>query len=142
MLRPCELAAHNAAVWKHGLLVHVPKGVVVEKPLYVRIASSVEGSALFWRLLVVADEQAEFTLIEEYSSSGPEVAAYSNAVAELFVASSESDAALFVYLSEVESDGTERYVTEGLLRALHRKESPAPVTYRATWPFRSFQIVV
>ena len=50
-------AAHNAAVWKHGLLVHVPKGVVLEKPLYVRVASSVEGGALFWRLLVVADEQ-------------------------------------------------------------------------------------
>ena len=47
-----KFAAHNAAVWKHGLLVHVPKGVVLEKPLYVRIASSVEGSALFWRLLV------------------------------------------------------------------------------------------
>src|SRR5262249_34637327 len=57
-----------------------------------------------------------------------------HAVAELFVAASEADAALFVYLSEVEADGTERYVTEGLLRALHRKESPAPPTYRTTWP--------
>ena len=33
-----KFAAHNAAVWKHGLLVLVPKGVVLEKPLYVRIA--------------------------------------------------------------------------------------------------------
>ena len=48
-----KFAAHNAAVWKHGLLVHVPKGVVVEKPLYVRISSSVEGGSLFWRLVVV-----------------------------------------------------------------------------------------
>ena len=31
-----KFAAHNAAVWEHGLLVHVPKGVVLEKPLYVR----------------------------------------------------------------------------------------------------------
>jgi predicted acyl esterase len=45
---------------------------------------------------------------------------------------------LFVYLSEVEPDGTERYVTEGLLRALHRRERPAPQSYRTTWPFRSF----
>ena len=50
-----KFAAHNAAEWKHGLLVHVPKGVVLEQPLYVRIANSVEGGSLFWRLLIVAD---------------------------------------------------------------------------------------
>lgn len=60
-------------------------------------------------------------------------------LADLWLASSEPDAALFVYLSEVEADGTVRYVTEGLLRALHRKESPAPENYRTAWPFRSFR---
>ena len=60
-------------------------------------------------------------------------------IADLWLASSEPDAAIFVYLSEVEPDGTVRYVTEGLLRALHRAESPAPDTYRTTWPFRSFR---
>ncbi len=59
-------------------------------------------------------------------------------IADLWIASSEPDAALFLYLSEIEADGTERYVTEGLLRALHRKEAPAPDTYRTTWPFRTF----
>jgi putative CocE/NonD family hydrolase len=62
-----------------------------------------------------------------------------HAIAELWITSSEPDAAIFVYLSEIEADGTVRYVTEGLLRAMHRKESPAPETYRATWPFRSFR---
>ena len=80
-----KFAAHNAAVWKHGLLVHVPKGVELAKPLYVRIASSVEGAALVWRLLVVAEEGARFSLIEEYSSSRPDLPAYTNAVAELHV---------------------------------------------------------
>ena len=32
-----KLTAHNAAVWQHGLLVHVPAGVELEKPLYVRV---------------------------------------------------------------------------------------------------------
>jgi putative CocE/NonD family hydrolase len=59
-------------------------------------------------------------------------------IADLWLSSSEPDAAIFAYLSEVEADGTPRYVTEGLLRALHRKESPPPETYRTTWPFRSF----
>jgi Fe-S cluster assembly protein SufD len=80
-----KFPAHNAAVWKHGLLVQVPKGVELDRPLYVRIASSVPGSALFWRLLVVAEEGSRFSLIEEYSSADRDLSAYSNAAAELFV---------------------------------------------------------
>jgi Fe-S cluster assembly protein SufD len=80
-----KFAAHNAAEWKHGLLVHVPKGVVLEQPLYVRIANSAEGGSLFWRLLVIAEDEARFSLIEEYASASPELSAYSNAVSELFV---------------------------------------------------------
>ncbi len=60
-------------------------------------------------------------------------------VADLWVEASEPDAALFLYLSEVEADGAVRYVTEGLLRALHRKEAEPPPEYRAAWPFRSFR---
>jgi uncharacterized protein len=59
-------------------------------------------------------------------------------VVSLWLASSEPDAAVFVYLSEVEADGTVRYVTEGVLRAIHRAEAPAPRDYRTTWPWRSF----
>jgi Fe-S cluster assembly protein SufD len=80
-----KFTAHNAANWQHGLLVRVPKGVVLEQPLYVRIANAVEGGSLFWRLLVIAEPESRFTLIEEYSSSTPGLAAYSNAVVELFV---------------------------------------------------------
>jgi len=80
-----KFVAHNAALWENGLLVHVPKGVVVEKPLYVRITNTVEGGALFWRLLVVADPESRFTLIEEYASQAPELSAYTNAAVELYV---------------------------------------------------------
>jgi Fe-S cluster assembly protein SufD len=77
-----KFAAHNAALWQHGLLVVVPKGVVLEKPLYVRIA--VTGQT-FWRLVVVAEEGARASLIEEYASPTADTEAYSNAVTELFV---------------------------------------------------------
>jgi Fe-S cluster assembly protein SufD len=80
-----KFTAHNAAEWRHGLLVHVPKGVRLEKPLYVRIASSADGGALFWRLVVVAEEGSDATLIEEYVSDSPDLAAYTNAVTELYV---------------------------------------------------------
>jgi Fe-S cluster assembly protein SufD len=80
-----KFAAHNAAEWQHGLLVHVRPDVVLEKPLYVRITNSADGGALFWRLLVVAEEGSRFSLIEEYTSSGPDVAGYTNAAAEIYV---------------------------------------------------------
>jgi len=59
-------------------------------------------------------------------------------VVSLWVESSEGDAAVFAYLSEVEADGRVRYVTEGVLRALHRQEAPAPRLERRTWPYRTF----
>jgi Fe-S cluster assembly protein SufD len=80
-----KFAAHNAAVWENGLLVVIPKGVVVEQPLYVRIANSVPNGSLFFRLLVIAEEGSSATLIEEYVSATSDVASYTNVVAELFV---------------------------------------------------------
>jgi Fe-S cluster assembly protein SufD len=80
-----KLSAHNAASWKHGLLVQVPAGMEIEKPLYVRVENATPEGALFWRLLVVAGEGARFTLIEESASASPELESYSNAVAEVFL---------------------------------------------------------
>ena len=80
-----KFAAHNAASWENGLLVHVPRGVELEKPLYVRIANAVDGGSLFWRLLVVAEPESRFTLIEEYVSATPELQAYTNAAVEIVV---------------------------------------------------------
>jgi Fe-S cluster assembly protein SufD len=80
-----KFAAHNAAAWKHGLLVHVPGGLELERPLFVRVVNAVDGGSLFWRLLVVAEEGSRFSLVEEYSSLLPEQTGYFNGVAELFV---------------------------------------------------------
>lgn len=57
----------------------------------------------------------------------------------LGVTSSQPDAGVFVYLSEVEADGTVRYITEGMLRARNRKTAPYPPEYRTCWPYRDFR---
>ncbi len=80
-----KFAAHNAASWKHGLLVHVPQGVVLEQPLYVRIPNPPDDGSQFWRLLIVAEPGSRFSLIEEYAGGSAEAAGYSNAVVEIFV---------------------------------------------------------
>jgi Fe-S cluster assembly protein SufD len=80
-----KFAAHNAALWQHGLLVHVPEGTELERPLYVRVANGVDGGSLFWRLLVVAEPRSRFTVIEEVASGSAELSGYANAAVEIVV---------------------------------------------------------
>ena len=90
-----KFAAHNAAEWKHGLLVRVPAGIELRQPLYVRVTNSVADAALFWRVLVVAEEGSRFSFIEEHASAAPDLPGYANSVAELFV----GDGAKLEYVS-------------------------------------------
>jgi Fe-S cluster assembly protein SufD len=80
-----KLRAHNAAVWQHGLLVHVPPGVELERPLYLRVASNVAGGSLFWRVLVVAEAGSRFTVVQELTSAAEDLEAYVNGVVEVVV---------------------------------------------------------
>ena len=50
-----KFAAHNAAMWTSGLLVHVPRGVVLEKPLH--------GSLLASTLAQSGANEPEFTWV-------------------------------------------------------------------------------
>lgn len=61
-----------------------------------------------------------------------------HAIARLTLASGETDAAVFAYVSEVDADGRSHYVTEGMLRALHRKTATPPANLACHWPYRSF----
>jgi Fe-S cluster assembly protein SufD len=90
-----KFAAHNAASWEHGLLVRIGPGVQLEQPLYVRIANSIEDGSLFWRMLVLCEAESKAVLIEEYASSSPDLAGYSNAAVEVFV----EEAARLEYVS-------------------------------------------
>jgi len=78
-----RFALENLARWQYGLLVRVPKGVELERPLYVKVTSN--GGSLYWRMVVEAEEGARFTLVEDLSSAAPDTLAYTNAVVELFV---------------------------------------------------------
>ncbi|MGH8236055.1 MAG: CocE/NonD family hydrolase, partial [Steroidobacteraceae bacterium] len=47
----------------------------------------------------------------------------------LWIASSSSDGQFFAYLEDVSPDGKVTYITEGLLRGLHRAVNPTPYWY-------------
>ncbi len=59
-------------------------------------------------------------------------------VVTIWLAADQADATLFAYLSEVEADGRVRYITEGVLRALHRAEAACPRYEQQTWPYHPF----
>jgi putative CocE/NonD family hydrolase len=59
-------------------------------------------------------------------------------VVTLHVASTHTDGAFFVYLEDVDPEGQVTYVTEGQLRALHRKESAQTAPYELSIPYHSF----
>jgi uncharacterized protein len=60
-------------------------------------------------------------------------------VVTLRVQSTAADGAFFVYLEDVAPDGRVTYVTEGQLRALHRKVSKRRPPYRVFGPYHSFE---
>ena len=57
----------------------------------------------------------------------------------LNVESTHSDGAFFVYLEEVAPEGTVRYLTEGELRAIHRKVSNEDPPYHVVGPYHTFK---
>jgi uncharacterized protein len=60
-------------------------------------------------------------------------------VISLFVSSSHTDGAFFVYLEDVDENGKVTYLTEGELRALHRKVSPEKSPTKILVPYHSFK---
>lgn len=61
-------------------------------------------------------------------------------VIHLFVRSTASDGQFFAYLEAVLPDGRVKCVTDGQLRALHRKISAAPPPYTMFGPYHTFEV--
>lgn len=60
-------------------------------------------------------------------------------VIKLFITSTHDDGAFFIYLEDVAPDGQVTYITEGLLRAIHRKVSESEPPYKLQAPYHTFK---
>jgi hypothetical protein len=60
-------------------------------------------------------------------------------IVTLHVASTATDGNFFAYLEDVSPEGKSTYVTEGMLRAIHRKVSPEQPPYKILYPYHSFK---
>ncbi|HZN00206.1 MAG TPA: CocE/NonD family hydrolase, partial [Pyrinomonadaceae bacterium] len=59
-------------------------------------------------------------------------------IVSLFITSTHTDGAFFVYLEEIDEKGKVTYLTEGELRALHRRVSSEPSPTKLPVPYHTF----
>lgn len=83
--RADKFAALHYAFWNAGALVYVPRNVVLERPLRVSYSFPTSGVAAFPHTLVVAEEGAALTLLEEYHTPRREGAGLASGAVELLV---------------------------------------------------------
>jgi Fe-S cluster assembly protein SufD len=64
--------ALNTALWSDGVLLWVPRGTVVERPINLILAArpGAEPTAFFPRLLIVAEESSQITVFEQHVNVG------------------------------------------------------------------------
>lgn len=63
-----KFAALHAALWTHGVFLHVPRNVAVELPLHVVMYNTQDGASL-GHSLVVLEENAQATVVVDYASA-------------------------------------------------------------------------
>jgi putative CocE/NonD family hydrolase len=83
-------------------------------------------------------EQDERLLVYESAPLDADTEVTGHPLVTLHVTSTAGDGAFFVYLEDVDPDGKVAYVTEGQLRALHRKLADHDPPYAQVVPHRTF----
>ncbi|MCJ7624588.1 MAG: CocE/NonD family hydrolase, partial [Anaerolineaceae bacterium] len=97
---------------------------------------------IFDKKSVVYPDRAEMDKLSlTYTSSPLEVdlEITGHPVVTLYTRSSEPDTAYYIYLEDVSSDGRVTYITEGLLRSIHRKISAEPSPYELQIPYHTYK---
>jgi len=82
--RADKFAALHAACWSGGMLLFVPRGVVIDRPLSFLSVLSPEAVD-FGHTLIVLEEGAEATVLSETASSDPAAAGLHCGATEIFV---------------------------------------------------------
>lgn len=85
-----KFQALNAAFWSGGAFLFVPRGRALSAPLQTIFSIGTADLGLFPRTLLVAEDQAEVVLVEEYTSAARLGQPLVSAVVEVFAGRSTS----------------------------------------------------
>lgn len=80
-----RFAAWHAAFWTSGTLLYVPRGVEIELPLHSLIAHATDGVAEFGHTLIIVEDDARATLLEETTSADENISGLHVGCVELIV---------------------------------------------------------
>ncbi len=81
-----RFAAWHAAFWTGGTVLYVPRNVQIEKPLHSLIGLATDGAADFSHTLIILEEGASATLLEETASASSTAAGLHVGAVELLLA--------------------------------------------------------
>ncbi len=99
--------AFNMAFWNNGLFLYIPKNAVIEKPILMHRHPT--GQHTIQRLLVVIGENAQATIIDDYSCHCRGMGMITNAAVEIFA----GDAANVQYVNiQRLGEDSRPYITE------------------------------
>ena len=112
-----KFTALHAAFWSGGAFIYVPKNVEVALPVQGVLYADAPGLGIFGHTLIVADENARITYVEEYSSPAGDTPGFSSSVSELYLARGAQ--VRYVSMQEFAPDAT----TFSAQRAVARADS-------------------
>ena len=105
--------ALNTALFEDGAFLRIPRGVVLEEPIYLHYVSSGDGTVSHPRALIVAEAESQAAIVESYSGAGfyysnpvTEVIAGANAVLEHYSVQQDSDAAFRTATLQIHQERT------------------------------------
>ncbi len=81
-----RFAVWHAAFWTGGTVLYVPRNVQIEKPLYSLLGLATDGAADFSHTLIILEEGASATLLEETASASSTAAGLHVGAVELLLA--------------------------------------------------------
>jgi Fe-S cluster assembly protein SufD len=80
-----KFAALHGAFWDNGVLLYVPRGVVVEAPFRVVVAAEQPGRASLPHSLIILGESSQATYVEQVTSPTGAEQGFASRVSELFL---------------------------------------------------------
>lgn len=81
-----KFEALNMALWNNGLFLYIPDNVVIEKPIYLHRHPT--GKFTVQRLLIMAGDNSQVTIMDDYSSYSDHDSSMTNSAVELYAGDS------------------------------------------------------
>ena len=110
--KPYRITFLNDVLWSGGYCLYVPSGVKLDKPLVVQCSQFQKNKYHALRMLIILEEGAEISLIDEIGSGSSEKI-FSNVLMEVFL--SKKSKLHYVNIQTLDKDATHHFCQKAVL---------------------------